>query len=218
MMASQGSSSSTKPSSAPSFSSSASASSPTSSPTNKPTRKEIYTYTAPWDIFGLAWSNQRTPSSSSSSSSSSNPNSSSSKDQKEDEDSSSSDRIRSSSFQSSEGKSDSEDNPNNTNSQDSFNGEFKIAIGSFMEEYTNKVRVVKREPNNHSTDGGFFEVTEFDHPYPVTKLLWSPQGEVSNNRELIATTGDYLRIWGGECTLPYKPIQSSIHPSTHYCY
>jgi WD repeat-containing protein 68 len=64
-------------------------------------RKEIYTYDAPWDIFGLAWSHRT----------------------------------------------------------DSVNCKFRLAIGSFIEEYTNKVRIVKK-----SSTGAFSQSCEFDHP------------------------------------------------------
>lgn len=34
----------------------------------------------------------------------------------------------------------------------------------------------------------------FDHPYPATKLLWAPEA-LARERDLLATTGDYLRLW-----------------------
>lgn len=39
----------------------------------------------------------------------------------------------------------------------------------------------------------FFELSEFDHPYPATKVMWHPQNNLK--RDLLATTGDYLRLW-----------------------
>lgn len=38
-----------------------------------------------------------------------------------------------------------------------------------------------------------YKACEFDHPYPCTKILWSP--DVSATKDLLATTGDYLRVW-----------------------
>ncbi|KAJ0400227.1 hypothetical protein P43SY_006191 [Pythium insidiosum] len=35
---------------------------------------------------------------------------------------------------------------------------------------------------------------EIDHPYPPTKVMWSPQS-FGNAVEYLATTADYLRIW-----------------------
>jgi WD repeat-containing protein 68 len=34
----------------------------------------------------------------------------------------------------------------------------------------------------------------FDHPYPATKIMWAPKG-LAKTKDLLATTGDYLRIW-----------------------
>ena len=33
-----------------------------------------------------------------------------------------------------------------------------------------------------------------DHPYPTTKVQWAPD-PLCNSRDLLATSGDYLRIW-----------------------
>jgi len=104
-------------------------------------RKEIYTYNAPWPIFGLAWSHRTNP-----------------------------------------------------------NAKFRLACGSFMEEYSNKVQIVKKKESDPSGQfydpnpnaNPFFVSCEFDHPYPCTKILWSPATE---GKDLMATTGDYLRLW-----------------------
>ena len=34
----------------------------------------------------------------------------------------------------------------------------------------------------------------FDHEYPATKLLWLPDKSAANP-DLLATSGDYLRLW-----------------------
>lgn len=76
-------------------------------------------------------------------------------------------------------------------------GKFHIAIGSFKEEYSNVVKIISLNYNNEKTgeDGKFNSVAEFDHPYPPTKIMWSPPNHTLSSKELIATTGDYLRIW-----------------------
>lgn len=33
----------------------------------------------------------------------------------------------------------------------------------------------------------------FNHPYPTTKIMWAPE---TQTQDLLATTGDYLRLWG----------------------
>lgn len=131
-------------------------------------KKEIYSYQAPWTIFSMAWSHRQDPSSM-----------------------------------------------------------FRLAIGSYVEEYSNEVQIIKKRPNvsndnglnnmdphlaNHqhppytnpvtegnngsddNVDNQLYKACEFDHPYPCTKILWSPDRS-GNARDLLATTGDYLRIW-----------------------
>lgn len=67
----------------------------------------------------------------------------------------------------------------------------RLAVGSFIEEYTNKVRVVELNQEK----GGFEHVAQVDHPYPTTKIMWLPDVEEKIEADLFATTGDYLRIW-----------------------
>eukprot|EP01083_Nonionella_stella_P020774 57650_1 len=90
-------------------------------------KKEIYTYTAPWLIYGMNWSAR---------------------------------------------------------------SKYKLALGSFVEEYNNKVEVIQL---NEET--GTFETRgTFDHPYPTTKIIWAPK-QVQCKNDMLATTGDYLRLW-----------------------
>ena len=94
---------------------------------------------------------------------------------------------------------------------------FRLALGSFVEEYANRVSIIQRrdayekavgtgvgrdrtaqalqrkagkDPNDSSA---FVQVAGFEHPYPATKILWSP--DKTARRDLLATTGDYLRVW-----------------------
>eukprot|EP01147_Barroeca_monosierra_P002192 gene2192-8030_t len=67
---------------------------------------------------------------------------------------------------------------------------FRLAIGSFIEEYKNKIQVI-----NLNEEKDQFEVTcQLDHPYPTTKIQWIPDPE-ETRPDLFATTGDYLRLW-----------------------
>lgn len=69
---------------------------------------------------------------------------------------------------------------------------FRLALGSFIEEYRNKVEVVSLDPQTET----FQRTHVFEHPYPPTKLLWEPSKNTSSSgKDLLATTGDYLRIW-----------------------
>jgi len=92
-------------------------------------KKEIYTYEAPWLIYGMNWS------------------------------------VR----------------PDQR---------FRVALGSFVEDYNNKVEVVQLDEES----GKFQSRGSFVHPYPTTKIMWCPD-KTGAREDLLATTGDYLRIW-----------------------
>jgi len=94
-----------------------------------PKRKEIYTYQAPWLIYGMNWS------------------------------------VRA-------------------------DQRFRLAIGSFEEEYSNSVRIIQLDEETHQ----FVDNGGFEHPYPTTKIMWIPDPN-GTRRDLLATTGDYLRLW-----------------------
>jgi WD repeat-containing protein 68 len=137
---------------------------------------------------------------------------------------------------------------------------FRLAIGSYVEEYGNAIQVLKTRytrggggsastsggggpPGTNSTDSDaavasgapmtatandapynspdinnmvdddmpetmeVYSACEIDHPYPCTKILWSPENRGSTTatmnssssnlgqKDLLATTGDYLRLW-----------------------
>lgn len=67
---------------------------------------------------------------------------------------------------------------------------FRLALGSFVEEYNNKVQIVMLDEDS----GEFTSRSIFDHPYPTTKIMWIPDTK-GIYPDLLATTGDYLRIW-----------------------
>ena len=50
--------------------------------------------------------------------------------------------------------------------------------------------VVNDETGRFSSDNRL----QFQHPYPATKIMFIPDKEC-NCPDLVATTGDYLRIW-----------------------
>lgn len=71
-------------------------------------------------------------------------------------------------------------------------GSGKIAIGSFSDDMTNRLQVLQ-----HGDDGEVHKVAEVDAtlPYPVTKVMWEPPRTEKNDATMIATSGDYLRIF-----------------------
>lgn len=98
--------------------------------------------------------------------------------------------------------------------------QFQLAIGSYVEQYSNSVQVVKK----HVDSDNMYKACEFDHPYPCTKILWSPSTSQSNTKDLLATTGDYLRIWsvtedesGRGTLLPHKEVLLNNNKTSEYC-
>nr|QTO65835.1 transparent testa glabra 1 [Aristolochia macrophylla] len=73
----------------------------------------------------------------------------------------------------------------------SSSGSPRLAIGSFLEEYTNKVDIVvfDEETQNFVSNPSL----SFDHPYPPTKLMFHPSS--SKSPDLLASSGDFLRLW-----------------------
>ncbi|RCH88119.1 ddb1 and cul4 associated factor 7 [Rhizopus stolonifer] len=77
---------------------------------------------------------------------------------------------------------------------------FRLAIGSFIEDNNNKLQIISRTdlldtnlPIDQRND--FTPVAEADSYYPITKVLWEPRKNDSRSSDLLATTGDILRIW-----------------------
>lgn len=68
---------------------------------------------------------------------------------------------------------------------------YRLAVGSFMEDYSNRVQVIQLD-----RDAGAFEKIgkPFKHPYPATKLMWVPD-KLGTMPDMLATSGDYLRLW-----------------------
>lgn len=67
---------------------------------------------------------------------------------------------------------------------------FRLALGSFIEEYNNKVQIVALD----EASSEFYPKSTFDHPYPTTKIMWVPDAK-GVYPDLLATSGDYLRVW-----------------------
>ncbi|KAL3312753.1 ddb1 and cul4 associated factor 7 [Cichlidogyrus casuarinus] len=96
---------------------------------------------------------------------------------------------------------------------------FRLALGSFIEEYANRVQVIYL----NEEIGDFVEQKSFSHPYPTTKLAWIPDPH-GQNLDLLATSGDYLRIWRvhedneitNECSLNSFRYQSLCAPLTSF--
>ena len=73
---------------------------------------------------------------------------------------------------------------------------FRLALGSFIEEYNNKVEIVQLNDETQAFErigDGTEGAGVFNHPYPTTKIMWAPE---TQTQDMLATTGDYLRLWG----------------------
>ncbi len=80
--------------------------------------------------------------------------------------------------------------------------QFRLAIGSYVDRYSNRVQIVKKRNtcakdssnSNPNYNTSLYKAAEFDHHYPCTKILWSPDVR-SGSRDLVAPSEDYLRLW-----------------------
>jgi DDB1- and CUL4-associated factor 7 len=73
-------------------------------------------------------------------------------------------------------------------------GKFKMAVGSFVEEYSNQIQIIQLKKDSQG-NGNFYKLCTFEHPYPPTKIMWAPPKHNLTTKDLLATTGDYLRVW-----------------------
>ncbi|OWZ16241.1 WD domain-containing hypothetical protein [Phytophthora megakarya] len=67
----------------------------------------------------------------------------------------------------------------------------RIAASTFIPgEYANKIEIFHPSSNQKEV----VSALEIDHPYPPTKIMWSP-ASLGSRMELLATTADFLRLW-----------------------
>ncbi|KAI0020132.1 WD40-repeat-containing domain protein [Xylariomycetidae sp. FL0641] len=84
-------------------------------------------------------------------------------------------------------------------------GAGKVAIGSYLEDGHNFIQILDTQvvntPSDIYTPGSpkysleFTKVAEATHSYPVTRLLWEPPSSQKQSTDLLATSGDHLRLW-----------------------
>ncbi|SPQ26347.1 c5d394de-0fc1-46aa-af6d-ba0530ba807f [Thermothielavioides terrestris] len=90
-------------------------------------------------------------------------------------------------------------------------GAGKLAIGSYLEDGHNYIQILEAQltptPSDVYVPGGskwamdFTKIAEATHSYPVTRLLWEPPSSQKQSTDLLATSGDHLRLW----SLPSEP-------------
>lgn len=90
-------------------------------------------------------------------------------------------------------------------------GKFRMAVSSYKEEYSNKVDIIQLQKDEKG-NRVFGKLCDFDHQYPATKVMFAPPKHSSGaNKDLLATTGDYLRLWtvDGENKVDMKALLNS---------
>ncbi|KAI1111043.1 WD40 repeat-like protein [Nemania sp. NC0429] len=101
-------------------------------------------------------------------------------------------------------------------------GAGRVAIGSYLEDGHNFIQILDTQmvntPSDIYTPGSskycleFTKIAEATHSYPVTRLLWEPPSSQKQSTDLLATSGDHLRLW----SLPVdtqSAHSNSIHKS-----
>ncbi|KAK4351032.1 hypothetical protein RND71_030345 [Anisodus tanguticus] len=69
-----------------------------------------------------------------------------------------------------------------------------IAVGSFIEEFNNRVDILSFDEDTLTIKP--IPNLSFDHPYPPTKLMFHPNPSASlKSNDILASSGDYLRLW-----------------------
>jgi DDB1- and CUL4-associated factor 7 len=87
----------------------------------------------------------------------------------------------------------------------------KIAIGSYLEDGHNYIQVLDAAITNSDPEPGFefVKTAEATHAYPVTRILWEPPSSNKQTTDLLATSGDHLRLW----SLPADPTTAYMTSS-----
>ncbi|CCX30280.1 WD40-repeat-containing domain protein [Pyronema domesticum] len=88
-------------------------------------------------------------------------------------------------------------------------GSGRLAVGSYAEDSHNYIQVLDTRPGPPDASGAptleFVKLAEATHTYPITRVLWEPPSS-KNLTDLIATSGDHLRLWS-------LPTRDSTAPS-----
>jgi len=78
---------------------------------------------------------------------------------------------------------------------------FRLALGSFVEEYNNKVQIVSLDEDTSE----FSAKSTFDHPYPTTKIMWIPDS-VSNLCVQMCLHDFFCLIFLSNCKCSVLPV------------
>ena len=84
---------------------------------------------------------------------------------------------------------------------------YRLAVGSFVEEYNNKVQIVQLDEETSD----FVVRSTFDHPYPTTKIMWIPDSV--SKIIMIVYEGGFLYIHFYNLLMFLLRIQNLINAS-----
>ncbi|RKF63094.1 putative WD repeat-containing protein C17D11.08 [Erysiphe neolycopersici] len=101
----------------------------------------------------------------------------------------------------------------------------KAALGSYLEDSQNFIQVLdsqvtqicseKYSPETPKFGLKFVKIAEASHSYPVTRLLWEPPSSQKQSTDLLATSGDHLRLWSLPSEAPIISQDNSITKPTN---
>ncbi|QSZ35131.1 hypothetical protein DSL72_007996 [Monilinia vaccinii-corymbosi] len=96
----------------------------------------------------------------------------------------------------------------------------KVAIGSYLEDGHNFIQILDSQivptQSESYVPGGpkygleFTKIAEATHSYPVTRLLWEPPSSQKQSTDLLATSGDHLRLWSLPSETPVPSPNNTI--------
>ncbi|KAF2402688.1 WD40 repeat-like protein [Trichodelitschia bisporula] len=98
----------------------------------------------------------------------------------------------------------------------------KIAVGSYLEDPHNFIQILDTTitPQEVTMPGAppfgleYTRIAEATCSYPVTRILWEPPISQKQSTDLLATSGDHLRLWSLPSTPPSANISSTITRSS----
>ncbi|KAI9762793.1 MAG: hypothetical protein M4579_000145 [Chaenotheca gracillima] len=104
-------------------------------------------------------------------------------------------------------------------------GAGKVAVGSYLEDGHNFIQILDTKvvpqtsqdphsPPSSSQGLEFFKTAEATHSFPVTRLLWEPASSQKQSTDLLATSGDHLRLWSLPTTA-LSPTSNTITRSSN---
>ncbi|OBT51918.1 hypothetical protein VE04_07592 [Pseudogymnoascus sp. 24MN13] len=102
----------------------------------------------------------------------------------------------------------------------------KVAVGSYLEDGHNFIQILETsikpsspEPYSQSAPKyglEFSKIAEATHSYPVTRLLWEPPSSQKQSTDLLATSGDHLRLWSLPADISMSSHSNSITRSSNH--